>query len=247
MRTKISAIRIGREMLEADFAQTLQLPDDVKDKARVTAYMPNLGLKMDVDEDEDGEVEDLVEGSGVLGAVVGTRGNPWRRRKSRGIKKRNRKGLRMGFGKAGSGIDGQNLGAGAASKGKGKGDARDDGLSPGAEELLAQEPVVGSVEGENAVLGRGGDIRDPLEAIGIDNLDVTAENEEGDEGFRGEREDDEVGQGGANDDDDDDRDGQDEDEDKDDIGDEDDLGDDDDDDDEDGNDDDDDELDGEGW
>ena len=242
MRTKISAIRIGREMLEADFSQTLQLPDDVKDKTRVTAYMPNLGLRTEPNDDADGEVEDLVEETGVLGAMAGTRGNAWRRRKIKEIKRQNWKGLsgaagtRMGFGRAGSGVDWRNLGAGAGGRGKGKEGAKSGGSGPGSEVIGAPESVVRSEgEGESVALSRGGDVRTHLAAISVESLDGATENEDDDGAFHGE---------GGNEEDEEDEDGNEEsdggegvlegeDEDAD--------------DDEDGDDDDDEDLDGEGW
>jgi general transcription factor 3C polypeptide 5 (transcription factor C subunit 1) len=249
MRTKISAIRIGREMHEADFRQTLLLPDDVKDKSRVTAYMPNLGvgLGVDVDDDADAEVEDLVEGTGVLGAAA-TGGQAWRRRKMKGIKRRRRRGVgemaggtrMMGFGKAGSGFDGRNLGTGTgAGKGKGKGVVRGDILGLGNEALNVGESVTGSGHGESVALGRDADVGAHFAAKGSDSLHGAAESNVGDGSFHGEsgeREEDEDEQGGE--DDDDDGDGEDED----DLEQEDDLGDEDD-----GEEDDDEELDGEGW
>jgi len=242
MRTKISAIRIGREMLDSDFAQTLQLPDVVKNKTRVTAYTPNLGLQNTVEDDADTEVEDLVEGTGVLGAV-GSTGRAWRRRKIKGIKKRNRKGLdgavgtMLGFGKAVCRVDGRNLGRG---KGKGKGNARGDGLGPGSEGLVAW--------GESVALGGGGNVRARLAAIDVDSLDGVAENEVDNGHFSGggeesENDDEENERGDDQDDEEneesDEGDGAPEDEEENDEDDDEEHDDDDDDDDE--------ELDGEGW
>lgn len=157
--------------------------------------MPNLGLEMsiDVDDDADGEVEDLVEGTGVLGAV-GTKGKAWRRRRIKGIKSRKRRVVdgmsgtrKMDLGRAGSGVDGRNLGAGAG-RGKGKGDVRGGGWGPGSEGVGgARESIGAAVRGERVALGsRGGDVRAHSAAIRINNLDGAAEYEGGEGVFRGD-------------------------------------------------------------
>lgn len=131
MRTKISAIRIGREMEEIDFRQTLKMPDDVVGKDRITAYAPDLRPR--VQPGDDGEVEELVEGSGIP-----LKGKAWRRRKIKGIIKRNKKGLmgpdipRIGRMRSGIGLRegflkaGLNLKSVTSSTGNNSLDARDN-------------------------------------------------------------------------------------------------------------------------
>jgi hypothetical protein len=187
MRTKISAIRIGRELSEADFYQTLLLPDDVKDKARVTAYMPNLGFMASTVADDDGDdaasdVEDLVQGAtGGFASMPGMSEKSWRRRKMKGVKRRNRKRLdgtsNMGFGK------GRNLGAGGMlAKRGGK------GLGAGSETISARESVGGggSIGDEGSALSRSGSVRAHLAAVGIGTFDKAAQNKDQDEVFNGQ-------------------------------------------------------------
>jgi general transcription factor 3C polypeptide 5 (transcription factor C subunit 1) len=211
MRTKITAIRLGREMLESDFRQTLLMPDDVKDKARPTAWMPNLGfaansLAADDDAEDGSEVEDWVRGTTGLVRTPGTSAKAWRRRKIRGIKKRNRRRLdgtaNMGFGRA------RKLGTLTTKPTK---IAKDkSALGNEANSIGDCNPV----EGESSALDRpdinldafdGAEAPDDEENVyGNEELDGEGDDNEGDEELEGIEDDNE--EGGEEEDEDDDED-----------------------------------------
>jgi general transcription factor 3C polypeptide 5 (transcription factor C subunit 1) len=86
MRTKITAIQLGRDVAEEDFAKTLEIPDHVKDKEWFHAKMPVLRVPEELLPGEAAQGEQQMSG-GMVGLKV-KHGSAWRKRRLREIKKR---------------------------------------------------------------------------------------------------------------------------------------------------------------